>query len=211
VSSPGRRVVIRCRCGAVEGEVTGASRSQSNRVVCYCDDCQAYARHLGRADILDAHGGSDVIQVAPAALSFSSGADRIACVRLSESGLFRWNASCCKTPVGNTMRPWLPFVGIVRSSFAADEAEIGEVFGEPFPIMEKHAVGTLPDRGRTTNRAYVLRVIPIIAGWKLRGRAWPHPFFDRETGQSKFPITIVTRAERDALRADYDRRRTSAR
>jgi hypothetical protein len=194
------RFVIRCRCGEVEGHVDVASRRDCNRVRCYCDDCQAYAHHLGRADVLDENGGSDIIQVAPAALSFVRGADRIACVRLGEKGLFRWYASCCKTPVGNTMRPWLPFVGIAASSFAATSSELEATFGVPVPIMTKHAIGELPAGAMKTNRPYVLRVLPIIAGWALRGRAWPHPFFDRESGAAKYPITVLTHAQRDALR-----------
>jgi hypothetical protein len=194
------RFVIRCRCGEVEGHADVASRRDCNRVCCYCDDCQAYAHHLERADVLDANGGSDVIQVAPAGLSFERGAERIACVRLSEKGLFRWHASCCKTPVGNTMGPWLPFVGIIASSFVASPRDRDEAFGVPAPIMEKFAIGELHDDANRTNRPYVLRVLPIIAGWKLRGRTWPHPFFDRESRAPKYPVTVLTRAERDALR-----------
>ena len=62
------RAEFRCRCGEVRGFVADASPRTVNRVVCYCDDCQAFAHRLGRADLLDAHGGSDVVQVAPASL-----------------------------------------------------------------------------------------------------------------------------------------------
>ena len=36
-------------------------------MVCYCDDCQAFLHYLGRADLLDALGGTDIVQMAPAA------------------------------------------------------------------------------------------------------------------------------------------------
>ena len=45
-----RDVQVRCRCGEVVGLVTNASPQKVNRVVCYCDDCQAFAHQLGRAD-----------------------------------------------------------------------------------------------------------------------------------------------------------------
>jgi len=64
---------VRCRCGEVKGVVTGASPRTVNRVVCYCDDCQAYAHQLGRPDLLNAKGGSDIVQIAPSALSITRG------------------------------------------------------------------------------------------------------------------------------------------
>ena len=77
---------FRCRCGEVRGVVTDASPRTVNRVGCYCDDCQAFAHWLGRAELLDAQGRSDIIQVAPATLAFSQGQDRIRGVRLSPKG-----------------------------------------------------------------------------------------------------------------------------
>lgn len=38
-----------------------AAPATVNRVICHCDDCQAFAHHLRRADLLDAHGGPDGI------------------------------------------------------------------------------------------------------------------------------------------------------
>ena len=61
-----KQVELRCRCGEVVGLVENAAPQKVNRVVCYCDDCQAFAHQLGRADLLDAQGGTDIIQVAPA-------------------------------------------------------------------------------------------------------------------------------------------------
>jgi hypothetical protein len=78
---------LQCRCGEVRGRLTGASPRTVNRMVCYCDDCQAFLHHLGRADLLDAHGGTDVVQVAPSSLSFQQGTARIACLRLTARGL----------------------------------------------------------------------------------------------------------------------------
>src|SRR5262245_2632062 len=112
-----RTVELRCRCGQVKARVTNASREAVNRVICYCDDCQAYLHHLGRADLLDAHGGTDIVQVAPSSLSFVQGGDLITGTRLGPKGLYRWYASCCKTPFGNTVKPSIPFVGLVAQTF----------------------------------------------------------------------------------------------
>ena len=110
-------VGVRCRCGEVVGLVTNASPQKVNRVICYCDDCQAFAHQLGRADLLNAQGGSDIVQVAPASLTFIKGQNRIAGVRLTPKGLFRWHTTCCNTPVGNTLGPAIPFVGLIAQTF----------------------------------------------------------------------------------------------
>jgi hypothetical protein len=39
-----------------------------------------------------------------------------------------------------------------------------------------------------------------VLGWKLGGRSWPHPFFERATGAPRGPFTVLTREEREALR-----------
>ena len=101
-----RQVQMRCRCGEVEGLVTNASPQKVNRVVCYCDDCQAFAHQLGRADLLNPQGGSDIVQVAPASLTFTKGQNRITGLRLTPKGLFP--ADLCTNPVGAGH----PFVGL---------------------------------------------------------------------------------------------------
>jgi hypothetical protein len=188
---------LRCRCGQVHGRVSNASPGTVNRVVCYCDDCQAFAHHLDRADLLDAHGGSDIIQVAPSSLTFDRGADRIVCLRLSPKGLFRFYASCCNTPLGNTVRPAIPFVGIVAQAFDAPDAIAGPPIGA---IWGKFAVGTPPPGSVKMNPRVLARAIRMVLGWKLRGRTWPHPYFDRATGAPNRPITVLSRDEREALR-----------
>src|ERR1700742_3028554 len=111
-----RTAELQCRCGQVRGHLTNASSETVNRIVCYCDDCQAFLHHVGRADLLDAHGGTDIVQVAPASLTFRSGAEHIVGLRLTSKGLYRWYANCCKTPLGNSMKPAVPFVGITAQT-----------------------------------------------------------------------------------------------
>jgi hypothetical protein len=191
-----RDVELHCRCGEVRGRVTDASPQTVNRAVCYCDDCQAYLHHLGRTDLLDAHGGTDIVQVAPASLAFDRGADRIVGLRLTPKGLYRFYASCCKTPLGNTVSPAIPFVGIVVQAFERPD----EVFGKPIGgAAGKYAVGTVPP-GSKMNLRLIAHAIRLVVGWRLRGKTWPHPFFDRATRAPTRPLTILSRAEREALR-----------
>ena len=189
---------VLCRCGDVHGRVTNASPKTVNRIVCYCDDCQAFAHHLGRADLLDAHGGTDLVQVAPASLSFYRGTERIAGLRLAAKGLLRWYATCCKTPLGNTAGPAIPFVGIVAQAIPEADAVVGKPIGA---ILGKFAIGTPPPGSTQHNPRLLLRAVRMVLGWRLGGKTWPHPFFDRASRGARWPITTLSPAERDALRA----------
>jgi hypothetical protein len=195
------RAELRCRCGEVRGFVADAAPRTVNRVVCYCDDCQAFAHRLGRADLLDAHGGSDIVQVAPGALTFVQGQDRIAGLRLTPKGLFRWYTTCCHTPVGNTVSPTIPFVGVVVQAFDDGAQRPDDAFGRPVgAILGKFAIGEPPAGSKGISLALMLRAIRLVLGWRLRGRAWPNPFFRRDTRAPIYPVTVLTAAEREALR-----------
>ncbi|QOZ45079.1 hypothetical protein XH89_17540 [Bradyrhizobium sp. CCBAU 53340] len=197
----GGQVELHCRCGAVRAVVTRVSPRTVNRVVCYCDDCQAFAHQLGRADLLNAGGGSDIVQVAPSTLCFVEGQNRIAGVRLSPKGLYRWYASCCNTPVGNTVSPTVPFVGIIAQAFDGGTPAVDDVAGAPIgAILGKYAVGEPPAGSTGLNLSLLLRVIGKVLAWKVRGKTWPHPFFKRETHEPIFAVTVLSREQRDALR-----------
>jgi hypothetical protein len=192
---------LQCRCGEVHGRVSDASPQTVNRVVCYCDDCQAFLHHLRRADLLDEHGGTDIVQVAPASLSFDRGMDRIVALRLTPKGIYRWYSDCCKTPLGNTVGPAIPFVGIVAQVFQGAATGPDDFFGKPIgTLLGKYAIGTPPDGSTKLNPRLLVRSIRMVLGWRLRGRTWPHPFFDRVTHGRSRPRTTLSNAERDALR-----------
>src|SRR5262249_30044126 len=141
-----RNATLSCSCGEVRGFVTGVSPNTVNRVVCYCDDCQAFLHHLGRPELLDAQGGTDIVQIAPASLSFVQGEERIVGLRLGPKGLYRWYASCCRTPVGNTVGPAIPFVGVVAQAFESETQKSDNLFGRPIGrIYGKYAVGSAPE------------------------------------------------------------------
>jgi hypothetical protein len=195
------RAELHCRCGEVRGFVADASPHTVNRVVCYCDDCQAFAHHLGRADLLDPHGGSDIVQLAPGSLTFVQGQDRIVGLRLTPKGLFRWHTTCCNTPVGNTVSPTIPFVGIVVQAFDSGTQRPDDVFGRPIgAILGKYAIGDVPGASRGMGLSLMLRAIRMVLGWRLRGRAWPNPFFARETRAPIYPVEVLSPSEREALR-----------
>jgi hypothetical protein len=181
--------------------VTDASPQTTLRAVCYCDDCQAYLHYLGRADLLDAQGGTDIVQVAPASLKFERGTEHIAGLRLTAKGLYRWYANCCKSPLGNTVGAAIPFVGIVAKSFDQATTAPDAVFGKPVgAILGKFAIGTPPAGSTSFNPRLMARAVRRVLGWRLGGKTWPHPFFDRASRSPMHPVTTLSRAERDALR-----------
>ena len=120
---------IRCRCGTLRGELHRPASTM--RAVCYCKDCRAWAHVLGReSDMLDAAGGTAIVAAQPSSVRFTEGVDRLACASFSKRGLLRWYASCCRTPMGNTVRnPKQHFVGLAR--IALDPAPLPGEDGPP--------------------------------------------------------------------------------
>jgi uncharacterized protein DUF6151 len=106
---------VQCQCGTVKGTVRRPRRL--TRCICYCKDCRAFARFLGRsADILDEKGGTDVVQIVPADITFSQGREALACMRLTRRGMIRWYTTCCNTPIGNTLdNPKISFIGLIHT------------------------------------------------------------------------------------------------
>ena len=191
-----------CRCRRVRGLVGNVSPNTVNRVVCYCDDCQAFLHHIDRSELLDRNGGSDIVQVAPRSVSFVHGSDYIVGVRLSPKGLHRWYARCCSTPLGNTVSPAIPFIGIIAQAFASETQRPDELFGPPIGrIFGKYAVGGAPENSTGLQPWLMARAIRMVIGWRLRGRTWPHPFYERDTRAPRFPVTTLSPEEREVLRA----------
>jgi hypothetical protein len=86
---------------------------------------------LRRAEqILDRSGGTDIIQTTPNNVTFTDGIEHLACMRLTPNGLLRWYASCCNTPIGNTLANYkLSFVGLVHNCLESAPVSLDEAFG----------------------------------------------------------------------------------
>jgi len=192
---------LRCRCGAVRGVARDAVPSKINRCFCYCDDCQAFAHHLGRADdVLDAHGGTEIVQMSPANVTFAAGADKIAAIRLTDKGLVRWYASCCNTPIGNTMASaGVPFIGVVRAFITAPSAALGPIRGRAFAKSAKGGRDAVPKDG-LPDLLMVARMIGKLLRWRLRGDHTRSALFDAATGKPLVEPRVLDAAEREDLR-----------
>jgi hypothetical protein len=203
VGQPGSETAeIACRCGRVTGQVADAAPRSVNHAVCYCGDCQAFAHHLGRADLLDSHGGTEIVQVAPAALRLVQGQRHLRAVRLTPKGLFRWYADCCNTPVGNTVGLRMPLVGLVTAVFASGGVAPERLFGKPdLAIFDKHAIGGPAPGLQRLNARRMAGAMLRVVGWWLAGRGRPNPFFASSSGAPLYPVAVLSASEREALRA----------
>src|SRR6516162_5125147 len=178
---------LRCRCGRMRGVASDVSPSTGFRVVCYCKDCQAFARFLERADVLDPAGGTDIFQMPPGRVKLTAGTDAMRCLRLSNKVL-RWYSDCCRTPIANTAaRPHFPLIGVVHS-FMDHEAHgrsRDEVLGPPLcRIYERSAVA----RGFHPPR--------VKDAWLARARARPADAVLRRSDEGSARRAARAHAER---------------
>jgi len=189
-------LALRCECGQVEGVVDAAHAY--TRATCYCRDCQAYARWLGRPGLMDAQGGTDIVAMNPQAVRFTSGVDRVACMSLSPKGVLRWYAACCRTPIGNTPRDGkIGYVGVPAASLAPPAA-VDAAFGQGGRTVIN--AGSARGEVKPTPVAFMvggLRILAGILGARLR-RQPPSLFFDAGAQPVRTP-EVPGLAERASL------------
>jgi Family of unknown function (DUF6151) len=194
---------LRCRCGCMRGVASNVSPSAGLRFVCYCKDCQTFARFLERTDVLDTAGGTDIFQMPPARMKLNAGTDAMRCLRLSNK-ILRWYTECCRTPIANTAaQPNFPVIGVVHT-FMDHEAEGHDrdgVLGPPLcRIHESSAVGPLPPNAPAPPSLGVFaRRASSMLGWWMRGLGRPTPFFDELTNAPRTAPRVLTRTQRAAL------------
>ncbi|MFM2302626.1 MAG: hypothetical protein RLZZ135_29 [Cyanobacteriota bacterium] len=153
---------IRCNCGKLKGTLN--RNDAVNRCVCYCTDCQAFARFLKREhEILDEMGGTSIIQTFPANITFTEGIENLICMRLTANGMLRWYAACCNTPIGNTP-PNLntSFIGLIHNCLSSNRSSLDRAFGSVrMHVNTKYAIGE--DKPQSTGLlSGTLRVIDMV-------------------------------------------------
>ena len=217
---------LRCRCGHVRGVAREVSPATGFSFVCYCKDCQAFARFLAHVpekwtpvfrqghaplkppDVLDAAGGTDIFQMPPGRVTLGAGTGALRCLCFSGKVL-RWYADCCRTPIANTATtPRFPVVALIHAfmnhAFTSDLAggrSRDEALGPPVcRIFERSAIGRLPPNAPPPpSLSMFARRGSKLLGWWARGLGRPNPFFDESTGAPISTPRVITPDERAAL------------
>lgn len=201
MANHGIKSPLRCQCGTIRGQV---DLGQSyGRAICYCKDCQAYARTLERErEVLNRRGGTELLATLPASIRFTSGVDQLACLSLTDKGPLRWYAACCHTPIGNTPKDHrVAYVGVVRACLMASPAVMDQALG---PV--KIALNTQSARGKVAstpvaNLLGMARIFMNILKARWAGGGKKNPFFAPDTGHPiRQPQMVKKGAQRDALK-----------
>ena len=175
-----------CDCGKLRFRLEPV---EGTRCVCYCRDCQAFLAHLGRGDIADEVGGSDLFQTTPNRVVLEAGGEHLANLRLTEKGPLRWYATCCGTPVCNTgASRMLPLASFLVRSF---DGEVGPIVAR---VNRKgargHIEGEAGNVGRLV-RAFIWRALKVL----VTGAYRKTPFFKGD-GTPVAPTTRLSDEER---------------
>jgi hypothetical protein len=181
----------------MRGVVTDVRPSNCTHGVCYCNDCQAFARWLGIDGVMNERGGTDIVQIAPAQVRWTAGADRLRCVRLAPKGMVRWYSDCCRTPAGNTVSARVPFVGLPRPAFV--ELPI-EAVGPAVGANGRFAIGGVPpDVHARAPLGFIAHAVWMLTRWWIGGKGRPSPYFDEQTGAPRSTPTMLDATERARL------------
>ena len=187
-----KTVSLKCDCGKVQGTAHDISASDGTRVVCCCDDCQAFATHLSaEAKTLDPFGGTEVFQVTQAQVTIEQGQEHLQCLRLSDKGLLRWYASCCNTPVANTIKAGMPFAGIIHTFMNLENRD--EVLGPVRAhVQTQHATSTpnYPNSSEKFPITLVGRMIRKILIGRIKGKSTPSVFFGDDGRPVVKPVIV---------------------
>jgi hypothetical protein len=201
-------VPLRCRCGHVQGRASAVSPSKVLRFICYCRDCQAFARFLQRLDVLDHAGGTDIVHMAAGQITLTAGSDALRCLRLAaNSRVLRWYTECCSTPVGNSaIGSRFPAIALIHTFMDHDAVRFSrnDVLGPPIcRIYESSATGPLAaDAPPPLGTRVVLRRASRLFSWWLRGLGRPSPFFDSETNDPLAVPRVLSDSERTAVQRE---------
>lgn len=194
-------VSVSCKCGAVRGLLRNVTPSSSTHFVCLCDDCQAYARFLGDASLLDANGGTEITQVGHNQVTITQGREHVACVRLFPKGMYRWYADCCKTPLANTLGPNGVFAGVPHTCLVSAgngrpvTDAVGPLLGR---VQGRFGKGELPEGTRqVASPGMVWLFLRRVSWWWLRGANKPSTFFI--DGSPCVTPRVLSAEERQAL------------
>jgi len=177
------KLQLACSCGTVRGTTVDMNAKTGTRIMCCCSDCQTFAQLLEQEEnVLDSYGATEIFQIPVSYIKITEGNERIACMRLSQKGMYRWYAQCCNTPIGNTMKASIPFIGLIHSfvdNASINDAQLTENLGY---LQTKFASKTVPLDQQASQFGVMSKIVFNLINWKIKGLHKPSAFFN-EDGQ----------------------------
>ena len=173
-----------------------------------------FAQFLGQADdVLNAKGGTDIFQLSPARVSLTQGHEHLACMRLTPKGLRRWYASCCNTPIGNTLanaKP--PFLGLIHNfTDHTGEGRSRDATAGPVRAHVNGRVGFAGDDGQPlgflSKTGMLWHSVKLLFGSWIRREHRPSEFFD-DGGAPRVSATVLDQADHAKLKQEVEARTT---
>ena len=188
-----RDVTFRCSCGSVQGTLRGVSTSTGSHIACFCADCRAAEVFAGQPD--PAPEPVTYFQTTPDRVRFDAGFDKLAVFSFGPKNLLRWQASCCGSPLFNTLRnPKIAFASI-RTNTLDDQTAMGPV----------RATAFIPNPAGTPKHKGMGRIVwalfSRIAAARITGRWKQTPFFDPETLAPVREVQVVDKDVRAEIKA----------
>lgn len=171
-----------CHCGSVRGALLAAGPEAGDHVVCHCTDCQSFATRLGQAErILDANAGTALYQTRCARMRITAGADRLACLHLTDKPTLRWYAACCDTPMFNTYKSGrIPYITTLVAN--CDAARRKALLGPPIGhLFTQEATGDTGNLEPMSMLAMMRRFFPRMVADILTGDRRRSALFDSRT------------------------------
>ncbi len=199
-ANPPQALAFQCQCGAIQGAVQESAPPTGRRLVCHCNDCQAFAHYLGREkQMLDDHAGTHVYQMDSSKFEIAKGQDKLACVTVTGGPLLRWYCTDCRTPIANTLSSTrFAFLSLILSGFDAGQTD--RILG---PDVEHVAIASgVGDLGKVKTASMPGMLWNLLVR-TIKARLHPElrksPLFDHDTGKPlAMPIKLET-AERLAI------------
>ena len=188
---------IQCQCGALRGQLNHPHLAI--RGICYCKDCRAYANHLGSLSTThDDDGGAEFVATLAKHVSFSKGIENLACLSLSENGSLRWYASCCNTPIGNTLRNWkVSYVGLVHTCLKTDSASFERTFPQLKMRVNTSSAKQPPPSLTFKTVSSLMGFVPRVFVNSFSGAYQQTPFFHAPEGTPVVPVMVLSQQEHD--------------
>ncbi len=199
-TSPPQTLEFQCECGAIQGVVRESSPPNGRRLVCHCNDCQAFAHYLGREkQILDDHAGTHVYQMDSSKFTISKGQDKLACVTVTGGPLLRWYCASCKTPIANTLSSTrFPFLSLILSAF--DQGKTDAVLGSAVEHVSIPSGAGDPGKVKTASMPSMLwQLLVRVLKARFNSELKKSPLFDDATGKPLAEPIKLERSERLAI------------